>query len=347
MACFVVLSLCGLGLTPGGEVGAQTLTHTVRSGDTLWDICETYYGDADLWPKLWQMNPFITNPHLLKPGDVITLLEGMPPKPEPILEKKTSPAVRPVGASVTNLRGIDVSGFTDVRAAGFLSTKEVDPWGYIFSSERERVALAEGEVVHVNLKSGREVKVGDQFAICDISPLLHHPLTGERLGYVSSFLGRLTIMDQVKEHLYKAEITESYKGIFLGNPILPYEPLSACVQPSLPERPLTTNIVATKDQLEIIGQYTVVYLDKGYSDGVRRGNLFQILKRMEIQEKGSVTVLPDIVMGHLVILETWPDTSTAVVLDSVEEMANGAWTSSLDWEKEGGSLTFIPKCTLQ
>lgn len=347
VACFVVLSLCSLGLSPGREVGAQTLTHTVKSGDTLWDICEAYYGDADLWPKLWQMNPFITNPHLLKPGDVITLLEGMPLKSEPTLEKIAPPGVRPVEASVTKLRGIDVSGFTDVRAIGFLSTREVDPWGYIFSSERERVALAEGEMVHVNLKSGREVKAGDQFAICDISPLLRHPLSRERLGYVSSILGRLTIVDQVKENLYKAEITESYKGIFLGNPILPYEPLSACVQLSLPDRPLTTNIVATKDQLEIIGQFTVVYLDKGHSDGVRRGNIFQILKRREIQEKGNVTVLPDIVMGHLVILEAWPDTATAVVLNSVEEMANGAWTSSLDWEKEGQALTLIPKCTMQ
>ena len=56
-------------------IGAQQLTHTVEKGDTLWSICEKYYGDPDLWPKLWQMNPFVTNPHFLKPGDVIVLLE--------------------------------------------------------------------------------------------------------------------------------------------------------------------------------------------------------------------------------------------------------------------------------
>ena len=47
---------------------SQNLTHTVQKGDTLWSICEKYYGDADLWPKLWQMNPFVTNPHLLDPA---------------------------------------------------------------------------------------------------------------------------------------------------------------------------------------------------------------------------------------------------------------------------------------
>ena len=54
---------------------AEKLTHVVEKGDTLWDICEKYYGDPDLWPKLWQMNPFVTNPHLLTPGDIITLFD--------------------------------------------------------------------------------------------------------------------------------------------------------------------------------------------------------------------------------------------------------------------------------
>ena len=61
-------------------IGAQQVTHTVKKGDTLWSICEKYYGDPDLWPKLWQMNPFITNPHLLTTGDVITLFKKEPVK---------------------------------------------------------------------------------------------------------------------------------------------------------------------------------------------------------------------------------------------------------------------------
>ncbi|MFH1490667.1 MAG: LysM domain-containing protein, partial [Pseudomonadota bacterium] len=68
--CIVAVSL----LIPLSSIKAQQLTHKVEKGDTLWSICEKYYGDADLWPKLWQMNPFITNPHFLNPGDVITLI---------------------------------------------------------------------------------------------------------------------------------------------------------------------------------------------------------------------------------------------------------------------------------
>ena len=79
-------------------IGAQQLTHKVEKGETLWSICEKYYGDSDLWPKLWQMNPFITNPHFLNPGDVITLLGKKPVKetPAPVVEaEKNQPKVQP------------------------------------------------------------------------------------------------------------------------------------------------------------------------------------------------------------------------------------------------------------
>ena len=80
----VVLMFVLLGslLAVTGTLHAQQRTHIVKDGDTLWSICEQYYGDPDLWPKLWQMNPFVTNPHFLRPGDVITLIEDKPVKTE-------------------------------------------------------------------------------------------------------------------------------------------------------------------------------------------------------------------------------------------------------------------------
>jgi hypothetical protein len=37
----------------------------VRKGDTLWGISERYLDDPWLWPELWQLNPEISNPHLV------------------------------------------------------------------------------------------------------------------------------------------------------------------------------------------------------------------------------------------------------------------------------------------
>ncbi|MDF4534205.1 LysM peptidoglycan-binding domain-containing protein, partial [Vibrio parahaemolyticus] len=70
-------------------------TYTVVKGDTLWDISALYLDSPWLWPRLWQVNPEIDNPHLIYPGDKLTLFwrDG-----QPVLSlkpmRKLSPQVR-------------------------------------------------------------------------------------------------------------------------------------------------------------------------------------------------------------------------------------------------------------
>ena len=373
LAAFAVLAFL---FTDLPFLGAQPLTHTVVKGDTLWDLCEKYYGDSELWPKLWEMNPFITNPHLLKPGDVITLFEA-----DALRERPGEGPAAPVaeaGKMGPVIKGIDVSTFTNVNAIGYLSPAKVQPLGHIRSSASSRLILSKGDIVFVELLNPDKVNVGDQLSVAESSPLLWHPLTNSKLGFAIETHGRLAVKERLEKPFVRAEIVESFRDVLVGDMVLPYEPVSACVRPVSTADKLYGNIAATKNQSEVIGKYSVVYLDSGYRDGIKRGYVFEAIKLhkapgltlenatlQEITDK-IVKDLPkeqDLIdfwkaltegkiiyespVGKILVVETRPHTATAVVLSSLEELSNGNFIRGTSWMETPDDIAGLPICAVE
>lgn len=64
----------GAAVARSADTGASTeKTYTVEKGDCLWAIAEQFYGDGSRYKELAAANPFIKNPNLIYPGQVLTI----------------------------------------------------------------------------------------------------------------------------------------------------------------------------------------------------------------------------------------------------------------------------------
>lgn len=332
MAAWAVIINLVLFFALSNSVLAKPSIHLAVKGDSLRTISEAYYGDPNLWRELWKINPSIVNPGRIAPGFAVILFDtdSGDDTPREAAEKDVELlSVVNKSSSLRNTR-IDVSSYTTVNAMGFLSPEEIIPCGTVISDETERIFLAEGDMGCVAFEEGVHIKPGDAFTVYQSSQPIGHPITSKAAGYNISFLGKVVVKNKVRDNVYQAEIMESYRTIRVGDPLIRFTRVSPCVQLQelawdLLERndSLIFSIVEAKDLQEILGKLSVVYLDRGYKQGVRRGNFFQVVDNGDL-ERQSVPGLPYLIRGYVLILESRPDTSTGVVVYSTRDFHPGA-----------------------
>ena len=53
--------------------------YRISSGDTLWDLAGSNYGNPYLWPQIWEKNPYILDAHWIYPGDPLVMAVDVTP----------------------------------------------------------------------------------------------------------------------------------------------------------------------------------------------------------------------------------------------------------------------------
>jgi len=336
----------GMETAPGGSSGAQTVkkvVYVVQPTDTLWDIAGRFLNSPYYWPKIWERNSFITDPNLIFPGDVLNLY--------PESEKLTPEAVETVpkmgeekpqaGATVPSTEQPQAGGtetkvvrneygqvvkviYKEPSGTGWIESAEFEKAGKIVKTTEDHMMVAAYDHVWVDLGAAKGVKVGDIFSIFKIEQTIYHPVTKNKLGYKILNLGQLQVVT-LNENAAEAEIIQSYYDTQVGDYIRPYvPPLSAEVPVVASAANLEGYVVASRRDTPSFGQNDIVYIDLGKSQGVVPGNAFEVYEPgVSVQDKGRRLLLPDVVIGTLVVLDARDNTSVALVTESSREFAVG------------------------
>lgn len=317
---------------------AEGGSYTIKQGDTLWDIANTFLKDPFLWPFIWKANQYITNPDLIYPGNKLAIpslapieraLQTPAAPQEQLVEKQTTTVEKPEGAPqpkeeeraavskflVPEEAPVPVVDKYSMMSAGFVSTEESKD--VIVGSKEAKTVFAYDDIVYVTINS-KEAAVGDKFIIYTMLKKVKHPVTGEDYGRLTKVLGVLRLTEMGAPGTYAARVTLSFDAIEKGDLLTPYQEPTLIFK-TAQEKPkdITGYILEVMDGRTINAQTDIVYLDKGSADGVDPGD------RFIIHAKPQKKIYPKEVIGEVQVFLVKEHTATAVVTKSANFIARG------------------------
>ncbi|WP_460764545.1 LysM peptidoglycan-binding domain-containing protein [Lysobacter fragariae] len=298
-AAFLTIATVGVAAEMRGD---HPDTYTVKRGDTLWDIAGRFLKRPWLWPEIWQANPQIKNPHLIYPGDVISLayldrvaVQEGPRNDAPI----NAIPLSQVEPFLKNLRVVD--SFEDLP--------------YVVGLEEDRLRSVSGQVAYI--RGLANAQAGQRYAIvrptvrynainpkrcCDVTTtkgedldyrgrttkfteqLWNHQIPagkGEFLGYELMQLATGTVSrGEVGQYEASTLVIDSTgREVRVGDRLIPVQaqPYDLQFIPHPPKQEFAygkAKVLAVADMLSTGGPRDVVALSVGSRDGIDNGTVF-------------------------------------------------------------------------
>lgn len=318
-------------------------TYTVVKGDTLWDISTHFLNTPWLWPRLWQANSQIENPHLIYPGDRLTLiwLNG-----EPRIMRKQLKKLSPIPRLAEKKTPIPTIPLTAISA--FLSKDHVINSALLANAPRllgdakATPRFFEGDIFYGEGKYNKQTLYG----IYHLGNNYLDPDTHELLGTALTFVGNAQVSKNpnvsATDMITPLDFLKSSREARQGDLILAipeHESLPAFFLPQPVPNKLWGNIIATLNNTVSIGKGDVVVINKGNRENIKIGSMFSILrsgpnvliknKRVVYQKDASKLAqlrnpdfeIPAERVGELMVFKVYDKVSLALVMRSSDIMA--------------------------
>lgn len=252
-------------------------THTVHSGDTLWDISDHYYGNPYEWPRIWSYNPEITNPHWIYPQDQVRLVpdEGAPVSP-------SAPHARVVH---TERRDDDTIW---LREQGWLDPEALDEAGEVVGSPTDHMLLSPYDEVYVRFDHVEHAPEGEYTIFRELEAGTRE--SGEQ-GTLVRILGTVRVDSwDAERHTARATLIEALEPIERGFRVAAIPRQFDVVPPVRADRDADTSVVAMLQPHVLLGSDQIVFVPLGSDDGLQLGNRLYIVRQGDEWQRGLGTI---------------------------------------------------------
>ncbi|KRG76974.1 peptidoglycan-binding protein LysM [Stenotrophomonas ginsengisoli] len=326
-------------------------TYVVQKGDTLWDISARFLKKPWLWPEIWQANPQVQNPHLIYPGDVLSLayLDRVVAQPGPRAEAPINAIpLAQVEPFLKDLQVVDsfehlprVAGLEDNRlraSAGqkaYVTGLDGAQVGQRYAVVRPTVRYALPETtVDLDARGKHVAGAGSLWA--------NYVPTSERkeaLGFelAKVNVGTITALPGGQVDVATLALEDSGREVRAGDRLIPVQAQPYDLQfiphpPSAQALGTDVRVLAVTDMFTAGGSRDVIAISAGSRDGVDNGTVFSIWRngshvanrheypgssRMDdgLRDGSGRISLPDEYASHAMVFRTYDKVSYALIME--------------------------------
>lgn len=319
-----VLSVCYAQENPvtiDNEVGFY---YTVQKGDTLWDISSRFSDSPWLWPGLWKDNQQILNPHLIYPGNRLLLFKKK--DKDTVIEKKVEEAVVVIPPKEEIKERTRYYKYFPIDMVGFIRKEPVIPNGSLFKVKEDKEMASTSDIVYIKPSKNMVFRPGSRYTVYRNLGSVTDKETGDVLGS-QYYLTGIVEIKKIEPLFVLAEVVKAYRAIAIDDMLMPYEPKSHEIPIIEYEKGINGAIISAEEKREIIGDNTVVFINKGKKDGIKPGQSYSIYyqekKKISPDSKEEIYLDP-VDFGSFIVLHTEQSTSSVLITKSDKDIYPGA-----------------------
>jgi len=320
-------------------------TYVVKKGDTLWDISSVFLNQPWLWPKLWRLNPEINNPHLIYPGDIISLVFDENGQPKLVLDSgkgkptyKWSPKIRQTDKKDSAIKLLPLEVIAPfIKYDHLFNAEQLEQLPHVIGSDEGYRSSINGFKVYVN----KDLELSKTYAIYNKGEEIFDPDTEESLGFyvdlvaTGQAIGAGNLSEKEPATL---KVSTAKREIRSGDYVVPVhegQMLPSVFTMKAVDKSFRGSIIKAASDGREFGKLEVVMLNRGHEHQVVAGDVMSIRRlspgvietdtgpkytkeaprwnRM-LTSDGSDYKMPEEYLGELMVFKVYPQASMALIL---------------------------------